>query len=252
MLAIERKQKIKEIIMNEKKIYVNNLSKLFEVTEETIRRDLEKLEQEGIVTRTYGGAILNREQTNDDQPFLKRATRNLDAKQKLALKALPFIKEKSTIMADSSSTVLELLKLCKGIKDITVMTNSIEILNSLSRSSVHVISTGGIFNYNSMSLTGSISKDVIKKYNVDLAFISCKGLDKNKGITDSNESEVELKRAMASQSSKVFLLVDSSKFTKVAFIHLFDFNNIDYIVTDNSPSQDWIDFLHKHNIELIF
>lgn len=252
MLAIERKQKIKEIVINEKKIYVSNLSKLFEVTEETIRRDLEKLEQEGIVTRTYGGAILNIEQTNDDQPFLKRATKNLEAKEKLALKALLFVKEGSTIMADSSSTVLELLKLCKTNKNITVMTNSVEILSKLANFPVNVISTGGTFNHKSMSLTGSIAENIIKKYNVDLAFVSCKGIDKVKGITDSNEPEVELKRSMVNQASKVFLLVDNSKFNTVGFIQLFDFSKVDYVVTDTKPSQDWIDFFHKHNIEVIF
>lgn len=251
MLPAERKQKIQDIIVKEKKIYVSNLSKMFNVTEETIRRDLEKLELDGLLTRTYGGAILNEEQTHEDPSFFKRATKNLEAKKIIASKMLPYIKDGFTIMADSSSTVLEVLKLCNEKKDLTIVTNSIQVLNTLANSSINIILTGGTFNYNTMSLIGSISENTINNYTVDLALISCKGIDIYKGITDSNESEVIIKKAMIKQANKTFLLIDSSKLRKISFIKLLESNNLDYVLSDKYPDSEWLEFFHKNNIEFI-
>lgn len=251
MLPAERKQKIQEIIIKEKKIYVNNLSSLFNVTEETIRRDLEKFEQDGLLSRTYGGAILNEDQTHEDPSFFKRATKNLEAKKIIAAKMLPYIKDGFTIMADSSSTVLEVLKLCKEKKNLTVVTNSIEALNILANSSINIILTGGTFSYNTMSLIGTISENTINKYNVDLALISCKGVDINKGFTDSNESEVIIKKSMIKQANKTFLLIDSSKLRKISFIKLLESKELDYVISDKEPEPDFIEFFHKNNIEFM-
>jgi len=251
MLPAERKQKIQDIIVKEKKIYVSNLSKMFNVTEETIRRDLEKLELDGLLTRTYGGALLNEEQTHEDPSFFKRATKNLEAKKMIASKMLPYIKDGFTIMADSSSTVLEVLKLCNEKKDLTIVTNSIQVLNTLANSSINIILTGGTFNYNTMSLIGSISENTINNYTVDLALISCKGIDIYKGITDSNESEVVIKKAMIKQANKTFLLIDSSKLRKISFIKLLESNNLDYVLSDKYPDSEWLEFFHKNNIDFI-
>ena len=251
MLPAERKQNIQKIIINEKKVHVNNLSDLFKVTEETIRKDLEKLEQEGLLTRTYGGAILNEDQTHEDPSFFKRTKRNLEAKKIIASKMLPFIKDGFTIMADSSSTVLEVLKLCKDKKDLTVVTNSIEVLNTLAGTSINIILTGGTFAYNTMSLNGQISEIALNKYTVDLALISCKGFDINKGFTDSNEFEVIIKKAMIKQANKTFLLIDSSKLRKISFIKLLEPSGLDYLISDKETDLDFLEFFHENNIEFI-
>lgn len=251
MLPAERKQNIQEIIINEKKVHVNKLSGLFNVTQETIRKDLEKLEQDGLITKTYGGAILNENKTHEDPSFLKRTKKNLEAKKIIASKMLPYIKDGYTIMADSSSTVLELLKICKEKKHLTIVTNSIEVLNNLLNSSINIILTGGTFSYNTMSLIGPISESAINKYNVDLTLISCKGLNINKGFTDSNESEVIIKKAMIHQANKTFLLIDSSKLGKISFIKLLESNKLDYVVSDKEPEPDLLEFFNENNIQFI-
>jgi len=252
MLPIERLEIIKRIALAEKKLYVSKLSEKFDVTEETIRRDLEKLEQQGIVTRSYGGAILNTEKTNEDIPFYKRSKTNIEDKIYIASKAVEFIKEDSTIVADCSSTVLEILKLIKDRNDVTVITNSVEVLSELNQSELNIISTGGGIKQRSLSLQGPITHSTIKKYSVDIAFVSCKGMDIKKGILDSNEEEAEIKRTMIEQASKVILLIDHSKYDKTSFVKLFDYENIDYIITDQKPREEWLEILHSYNIEVIY
>ncbi len=252
MLPRERLEIIRDIALKEKKVYVAQLSEKFDVTEETIRRDLEKLELKGILTRSYGGAILNAEKTNEDIPFYKRSKTNIESKQYIAAKATEFIKGGNTIVADCSSTSLEVLKLLKTRSDVTVITNSVEVIQELNQSDLNIISTGGALSRKSLSLQGSITQNAIKKYNVDIALLSCKGLDINKGILDSNEAEAEIKRTMIQQANKVILLIDSTKYDKTAFVKLFDYENVDYIITDKQPREDWLELLHSHNIEVIY
>lgn len=252
MRAKERFDIIKQLVTNNKKVFVSELSTKLEVTEETIRRDLEKLESEGVVTRTYGGAILNAEGSFDGVNFYKRATINLEEKQKIAIKARELLKNKNTIAADSSSTVIEALKLIRDWKDVVLLTNSTEVLREFTQSELTIVSTGGIFNKNSLSLQGSMAKDMIKKYNVDILLISCKGLNKEKGALDSNEVEVEFKKVLVQQASEVALLVDHTKFDRNAFMQLVDFDNIDYIITDRQPDDSWIQFFEENKIIVLY
>lgn len=131
MNGMDRLYTIKQILINEKKVNVSDLSKKFSVTEETIRRDLEKLENEGFATRTYGGAVLNNEEPVSNIPFYKRADHNLQAKQQIAVLAKGILQNLTTISADSSTTVMETLKLLKNRSDLTIVTNSTEVLKEL-------------------------------------------------------------------------------------------------------------------------
>jgi len=251
MLAIERRQKIVEFIHQDRKVYVSNLSQLFNVTEETIRRDLEKLENENMLTRTYGGAILN-QHTNEDLPFPTRKSINGELKQKIALKAAHLINNGTTIMMDTSTTCLELMPLLQDKRDITIITNSIKIPHDFSTSNFNIISTGGTLRAYSLALVGPVSQHTLHNYHVDMTIMSCKGLSLNKGITESNEPESELKKEMVKQAKKVILLADHSKFDKIAFIKILDFNDIDYLITDCEPTVDWMELLAKHNIQVIY
>lgn len=139
MAAKDRIQAIKQMVANDKKVTVSNLSSIFQVTEETIRRDLEKLEDEGFLTRTYGGAVLNSAVLADNIHFYKRAKSFYEEKQIIARNTLPLIKNKTTMAADSSSTVMELLKLLKDRNDLTLLTNSAEAFHELAQSDINLV-----------------------------------------------------------------------------------------------------------------
>lgn len=252
MAAKDRLQTIKQMVTNEKKVTVTHLSTLFQVTEETIRRDLEKLEAEGIITRTYGGAVLNSATLADNVHFYKRAKSFYEEKQTIALNALPFINNKTTLAADSSTTAMELLKLLKERKDLTLLTNSTEAFRELAQSEINIVSTGGEFNKNTLSFQGRITKEIIGKYHVDIMVMSCKGLDIDSGALDSNEAEADIKKVMIRQATEVALLVDHSKFDRKAFVQLVDFSHINYIITDKKPGEQWINFCKQNNIQLVY
>lgn len=250
MLGIERRQKIINKIQRERKIYVNELSALFNVTEETIRRDLEKLEKQDYLRRSYGGAVL-KEHTYDDLSFSKRITLNFEEKQKIAQKACAIINKEDSIMVDSSTTCLEVIQLLKNEKSLTWITNSIQIVYTLIHNNVKVIASGGVLRNNSYSLTGSDALHTLNNYCVDIALIGCKGISMRQGITESNEAESLIKKKMVEQAKTTVLLVDHSKFDNNGFAKTLDFQEINYLITDQKPSDSWISFLKEQNINLI-
>ncbi|MCP2240304.1 DeoR/GlpR family DNA-binding transcription regulator [Thermoanaerobacterium thermosaccharolyticum] len=252
MLAIERRKRIMRLIQENQSVLVPELSKLFNVTEETIRRDLEKLEAEGLLKRTYGGAVIN-ENSSADIPLNIREITNIESKQAISMKVAEYIEDGDTLLLDSSSTVLQVAKQIKFKKKLTVITNSEKIILELANAKdCKVISTGGVLKQNSMSLIGNFAEDMIKNFCVDKAIISSKGFDMTNGITESNEMEAEVKKAMADSAEKVFLLLDHNKFDKSSFVKMFDLNKIDYLFTDRKLSLEWEEFLKKHNIDLIY
>lgn len=251
ILGLERRQKIMEYLKQDSKVYVNELSKLFKVTEETIRRDLEKLESEGLLYRSHGGAVL-KEPTSEDLSFSKRSAENYPFKQTIAEKAKLLINDGDTIMADSSTTALALIHLLANKKNITIITNSIKLLNDFADTNFKMISSGGDLRAHSFALVGTSACKALSRYYVDFAIISCKGIDREKGIMESNEAESNIKQQMIQQAKSTLLLVDHSKFDKIAFTKTLDFTDVDYIVTDQKPDIEWINFFKKHNIKLIY
>ncbi len=250
MLAVERRKHIMEKLQQEGKVYVPELSRTFEVTEETVRRDLEKLEKEGLLRRSYGGAILE-ERTNEDLSFVKRSSINSNLKEIIGKQAAALIQDGDTIMMDSSTTCLALLRSLSGRSGLTIITNSIRLAYDFTNSPFHIISTGGSLRANSFALTGPITHSSLEKYHVDFAAFSCKGIDMKRGIMESNEEESIVKQTMIEQAKKSILLVDHTKFDRIAFTTTCNFSHISTIVTDRPPGREWMDFLEDKQVELI-
>ena len=251
MLGIERRQAIIDKLKQEHRVYVCELSKIFNVTEETIRRDLDKLESDDLIRRNYGGAVLN-DYISEDLSFLRRSAINSKEKDMIAQKAMGFIKDGNTIMMDSSTTGLALLNRLKIRKNITIITNSIRLAYDFTNSQFKIISTGGTLRAKSFALTGDVTCNTLQRYYVDFAILSCKGINIEKGVMESNEEESVVKKIMIAQAKKVILLVDHSKFDKVSFTKTCDFNNVTILITDKMPSREWQEYLKDKNIKLIY
>ncbi len=252
MLAIERRNVILARLQSEGKVIVADLSQEFGVTEETIRRDLEKLDNEGLAKKTYGGAVLN-QNLNTDVPFNVRKRSNVELKQRIAEKIAALIQDGDYLMLDASSTAIHVAKSIKNRKNITLITNSVEILLELSdKEGWNVLSTGGVLKQGSLSLVGSSAERMIRGYHVAVAVCSSKGIDLAMGVTESNEKDSEIKRAIFSSANHKVLAIDSTKFDRISFVRVCDLNEVDTIVTDAAPSERWIDYCKQHNIELIY
>ncbi len=253
MLAIERRNAILAKLNAEGKVIVADLSREFDVTEETIRRDLEKLDNEGLAKKTYGGAILN-QSLHTDLPFNVRKRSNVELKQRIAEKIADLIQDGDYIMLDASSTAIYITQYIKTRKNnITLITNSVEIMLELAdKDDWKVLSTGGALKKGALSLVGTSAERMIRGFHVDLAVCSCKGLDMNMGITDSNEKDSVIKQAIFSAADKKILAVDSSKFDKISFVRVCDVSEVDTIVTDCQPSDRWMEYCKENNIDLIY
>lgn len=251
MLAIERKNEILAILQKEQRVLVSELSQKYDVTDETIRRDLEKLESEGYVKRTYGGAVLNKN-TSMDMPLRIREKTNRREKQIIARLVAREIEEGDSIMLDASSTSLLIAKELKEMNKLTVVTNSVEVLIELAgHEGIRVISTGGTLRDSSLSLIGTAAQRALGGYNVDKAIISCKGIDMYKGVTDSSEEEADMKNAMRSCARHTILAVDSSKFDHVSFVRFMELMKGDMIVTDTIRNSSWKEYLEEKGVKVL-
>ena len=217
MLAIERRNEILMKLQAERRVVVSELSQLYDVSEETIRRDLEKLVNEGVAIKSYGGAVIN-ENANLEVPFNIRKNYNVIGKQKIAEQIAAMVKDGESLMLDASSTAVYIAKALKEKKNLTVITNSIEIIVELmDMPEWKVLSTGGLSREGSFALVGPQTDKMLKSYHVDKAVISCKGFDLESGITDSDELHANNKITMLGAAGKKILAVDKSKFDKTAF-----------------------------------
>ncbi|ADQ46657.1 transcriptional regulator, DeoR family [Caldicellulosiruptor kronotskyensis 2002] len=253
MLAIERRQKIMAMLNENKSVLVPELAKLFNVTEETIRRDLEKLEKEGLLKRTYGGAVLV-ENYNVDIPFEFRNVTNIEGKKQIALSLIKYIEDGDTLVMDSSTSALQVAKLLKTKKKITVITNSEQIISELKvfEDTIKVISTGGTLRNKSLSLVGPIAEQTLRSLNANKAIISCKGFDIEKGFTESNELEAQVKKLMIEIADKVYMIVDHTKMNKTALVNIATLDDVDFIFTDKilPPSQE--NAIREKNVEIVY
>jgi DeoR/GlpR family transcriptional regulator of sugar metabolism len=252
MLAIERRNAILAKLSAEGKVIVADLSREFDVTEETIRRDLEKLDKDGLAKKTYGGAVVN-EKLNTDLPFNVRKSANITEKKRIAEKVAELIHDGDYIMLDASSTAIYVTKSIKNRKNITLITNSVEILLELAdKKDWNILSTGGALKKGGLSLVGTSAERMIRGFHVDIAVCSSKGLDMNMGITDSNEKESQIKQAIFAAADKKILAVDESKFDRISFVRVCDISEVDTIVTNAKPSDRWVEYCKDKNVELIF
>lgn len=252
MLAIERRNRILEQLQREKRVVVSELSSCFGVSEETIRRDLEKLSEDGFVVKTYGGAVLN-EDNVVDLPFVVRKNTNVAEKQIIGKLIAEMTQNGEHLMLDSSSTSASAARYLKSKNNLTIITNSVETLIELSEvSGFNIISTGGILREGTLSLTGAQVDRSFASYNVDTAVFSCKGIDKTAGVTDSNETNAHIKQTLLCAAKRKVLAIDHSKFGKTALVRICKLNDLTHVVTDVKPSGDWLECLKEHNIACVY
>lgn len=231
MLVAERQRKIVELVNEKLSIRVTELSKIFSVTEETIRRDLEKLEKDNLLRRSHGGAV-SIEENQSETSYIEREITNAVEKRAIALEAIKSIEAGDQIVLDASTTAWYMAKELPDMP-LTVLTNSIKVAIELSKKEqIRVISTGGSLLAQSLSFVGPLAERSLGMYHVNKAFISCKGVHLEKGLSDFNELQALVKKQMMEIADETVLMVDSSKFGVRSFSQISALSNIDCIITD--------------------
>lgn len=251
MLASHRREKILELLKEDGSAKVASLAGIFKVTEVTIRQDLDKLEKEGLIVKEHGGAYLKEVQTQV-RSFSLGHQENLDKKALIARKCLEFIESGDTIILDSGSTTTEIAKLLKGYKNLTVITNALNIALLLgAEPGIEVIVTGGEFKPPTLSLTGQKAADFFKGLNVQKLFLATAGISLKSGLTYPSISDLVVKKAMIDASDITYLVADSTKMGKSALASLGALSLIDYIITDPDIEEKHKAVFREHEIELI-
>lgn len=254
MFMEERLSKILDLVKENNKVFVKDLSKQFNVTESMIRKDLNNLQKEGLVERTYGGAILPRG-IAENSTITKRLEKDTSIKEIIAKKAFDVINDFDTIFLDISSTNYILAKLLsKSDKKITIITNMIEISSLFTNpnSDIQLICIGGLYNKKLGGVTGSEAINSISKYKYNKSFIGVGGVNiLNRSIYNFDLEEGNTKSAIISSSKEVYLLLQNEKFNLDGAYRFASLDKVDFIITESTPSPKILESLQKIKIEVL-
>ncbi len=235
MIAQERYKFILDSLQDQHTVRAAKLASALGVSTETIRRDLEYLEKENQLIRVYGGASLLQYETRQ-VPYDFRLAANADEKVNLARTALKYVSEGTSIILDHSSTCCVFAReLKKHFSNLTIVTNSLEILNVFSDTPTYnIIFLGGTFDTFERGCFGEQAKQTIRKLNIDTAFVSFGGISLNEGCTETFFAGAELLTEFIDAAQQKIALIDSSKFEHVTLVKVCNISDIDVIVTDSS------------------
>ncbi len=232
MLIGERQHRILEELEATPNITVTELAQKLFVSEPTVRRDLTELEKRGLITKVYGGAILNRGSADREIPFLLRENEKSAVKSEMGRRAAEYVKDGMVVMLDGSSSAYHLVPYLAKFKDLIVVTSGAKTAVALAEANIRTFCTGGQMRIHSYSYVGDFAADFVKNINADILFFSCHGLTEEGYMTDRAVEESDLRRVMFTVCKKKILLCDGSKFGKTFFYNIGTVSEIDGVVSD--------------------
>jgi DeoR/GlpR family transcriptional regulator of sugar metabolism len=236
MLAVERQHRILDMLSQSRAVTTARAAKVLGVSEETVRRDFEKLETDGRLCREHGGAV----RTNDsrcDLPLDSREAANVAEKEAITRVALAQIQKGDTVFFDASSTVFHLARLLADL-EVTVLTNGLKVATELARRpAVEVILLGGVVSHLSLSCQGTLADQMLDSYHVQKAFMSCRGLDANRGLSEANAEQAALRRKIIKLSDRTIVLADHTKIGLKSSYFFARLADVDTLITDRLPER---------------
>ncbi len=237
MMISERHRRILEELGKNPDITVRELSRILCVSEPTVRRDFTELHRRGMITKIYGGAILNTGSADREIPFLLRENEKSSVKTIMGARASELIEDGMVIMLDGSTSAYHLVQYLTKFKDLIVITSGAKTAVALAEANIRTFCTGGQMLIHSFSYVGEQAEDFVRHINADLLFFSCHGLTDDGRMTDRAIEEANLRKVMFRSCKKKILLCDSSKFGKTCLYNMGDIRDIDGIITeDRLPS----------------
>ncbi len=248
MLKIKRIQQIQEYVFEHQSVSLDELVTVFGVSKTTVRRDIQRLINDGIIKKVYGGVAINHAELKS---FNERKTRNQFQKHLIAKTAANYVENGDVIFIDSGTTTLEMITFLKN-KQVTIITNNLDIIvQALPFENLNVISTGGLLERNTKSFSTYNKPNSLKKYNFDKVFMASTGVSISKGVTNSSPIESAIKEAVIKRNAEVFLLVDHTKLDKYAMGTYCGLEEIDYLITDDVLDKSYQHYATENNIELV-
>lgn len=249
-MRTQRLDRIKEYIYQQKTVTLDQLCTVFNVSKNTIRRDIDELVELEQIKKIYGGVTV--EGYKPMVSFDERNITNLQLKQAIAQTAASLVSDNEIIFIDSGTTTVHMIDYIKERQNLTILTNSIEvIMRSIPYPNINVISLSGTLNRKTLSFTGTSSAKVLSQFNISKSFIAATGISTIGGASNSSPAETEIKRTALLKSQKNYLLVDHTKFGVISLMTFSNFDNIDSVISDEFPENDLREALEKNNCRIM-
>lgn len=237
----ERRRQIRLLVAEEGRVSVDDLTLRFDVSKVTIRNDLDRLEREGVLKRTHGGAIaVSTDDGRADLDFFEREQHQLEEKKRIGVAGAELVEDGMTILIDASTTALQVARGVQDRLNLTVVTNCPPVAMEFTNApGVTVVMLGGIVRPSSWSIIGPWIGQLLPQVNIELAFVSCKGVTVSHGLTDVNAFIVEAKRAFVRAARRTIVVADHQKWGRMAFASFATLRDIDMIITGvDAPSAE--------------
>lgn len=243
----ERQQKILDLAQIQGELKIADLKQMFPVTEMTIRRDLEKLEELGGVRRTFGGIVW----IGKDIALHERSITMIEEKLRIGRKACSLIRQGESVFMDGGTTTLQVAKSLETGKDITVVTNALNIANELQYKKIQVILIGGSLRSSTSSMVGSIAIEQVSRMGFDRSFLGASGLTAEHGFSNTNMDEAELKRLVIRQSSEACIVMDHGKFGRKALFSFAEPSALSRLITSQHPEDELREACESAGLDIV-
>jgi DeoR/GlpR family transcriptional regulator of sugar metabolism len=253
LLAVERRIKVLERLAADQAVEVSSLARDFGVSEMTIRRDLRRLDRDGFVRRTYGGATTRvvRAAGAFEVTQSARMLHHAQEKRRIALRAADLTAGARVIFVGVGSTVEQFAQLAAPRGGLLVITPSLVVASLLGTRRVQVIMAGGMVRQDELSCVGPAAVECVQRYNTDIAVIGAAGISARRGVTDLDDSEAGVIRAALERTERIVVLADGSKFGDVALSTVVPIKRVSAIITDASADPVEVDRIEREGVEVI-
>jgi ribose transport system substrate-binding protein len=252
MTTFERRQRILSLLREQWSVKVTELAKLLEVSEGTIRNDLAGLDEEQLLMRVRGGAVLKEDFQSFTPVLTDRARLNAPAKQRIARWAAEMVEDGDSILLDASTTAYHMVPFLSERRQLTIVTNGLEVGRALAKNSSNTtILVGGILRPDGSAVTGYLGEKLLRDLHIKTAFVSCSGFSIEAGLTEFDLQEAQLKSQMIRSARRVVALVDSSKFGLESLTPFATLEQVSHVITDNQVEAQFVERLRQTHITLV-
>ena len=250
LLNEERRRAILGLLQREKRVLVTDLAKEFQTSQVTIRKDLEALHLLGMVKRTHGGALPTHDSALEDPTLREKGRLHRKEKLRIAAAAARLVSEGQVVILDSGTTTTEIARALRDMRNLTVITNGVNVAAELANSAIDVILTGGAMRKNSFSLVGPIAEEALGRLNADILFLGVDGFDVRYGLSTPNLLEAKVNRIMTEIAKRTVVVCDSSKFGRRSLSLIAPSSSLQHVITDKGIRKPDLLALRNAGIEV--
>ena len=245
----ERQGQILRRLQEQGFVTVSDLAERLDVSEVTIRKDLQALEERDLLYRTHGGATPTDPYVLD-RPVDEKAEERAEEKSRIARAAAELVDPGESVILASGTTVLEVARVLRGRRQLTVLTSALNVALALRDADIEVLVLGGMLRPSSVSTVGPYAEDMLAEHAVTRFFLGVDGIDLEHGLSTTNALEAQLNRAMMAAAQRTVVVADSSKFGRRGFRKICDLEEVDVLITDAGVSDSYVHALDERGVEV--